>query len=141
MSPEPTSLSSASGVAADLTIAGEALPSRDDPASELGHSIHELVSRRIDLEEFRHRFLAARIYTLCPVRPGLFVMSRPQAAAIVPVWTTVRVLRQVMGNYDWCARRGGDVVDHLPAGVGVLIDGGMPHAMSLPLLRRNHCGS
>src|SRR5665647_2124495 len=95
-----------------------------DTVTELGQAIHELITHRIDLDEFIHRFLAARIYTLCPVRPGVFVMSRPGGAVIAPVWSTVRALRQVMGSYDWVAPTGEDLVDRLPAGVGVLIDAG-----------------
>jgi hypothetical protein len=36
-----------------------------------------------------------------------------------------------MGNYDWCARTGADVVDHLPGGVGVLIDAGLPYPIAM----------
>ena len=104
-----------------------ALSSKSPAASiELGQAVHELIGHQIDLDEFTGRFLASRIYTLCPVRPGLFVMSRPGAAAIAPVWSTVRALRQVMGKYDWFARTGADLILHLPAGVDVLIDAGMP---------------
>ncbi|MHB1473803.1 MAG: hypothetical protein ACYDDU_08875 [Dermatophilaceae bacterium] len=112
-------------------------------ATELGHAVHELVERQIDVDEFVHRFLVSRVYTLCPVRPGLFVMSRPGGAAIVPVWSTVRALRQVMGNYDWFARTGEDLVVHLPDGVGVLIDDGMPCPVALPssVLLGQRCGS
>jgi hypothetical protein len=112
-----------------------------EAATELGQAIYELVTQMIDPEEFKARFLAARIYTLCPVRPGLFVMSRPGGEAIVPVWSTVRALRRVMGNYDWCARTGRDLVDHLPAGARVLIDPGMSHSMTLPDSAGNHCAS
>ena len=95
------------------------------------------------VDEFTRRFLASRVYTLCPVRPGLFVMSRPGGAAIVPVWSTVRALRQVMGNYDWSARTGEDLILHLPAGVDVLIDDGMPCpiALSSAVLLEHHCGA
>ena len=87
--------------------------------------------------------MAARIYTLCPVRPGLFVMSRRGGTAIVPVWSTLRALRHAMGNYDWFARTGEDLVGRLPDGVGVLIDDGMPCpiALSSAVLREHHCGS
>jgi|GEM_PF-1683981 hypothetical protein len=119
------SLSSAIGVTSAVTFRSEAV-------TELGQAMHELIARQIDLGEFTDRFLAARIYTLCPVRPGLFVMSRPGGAAIVPVWSTIRALRQVMGNYDWFARTGQDLVDHCPPGVAVLIDAGMPHPIALP---------
>src|SRR5665811_1789945 len=64
------SLSSAIGVTSAVTFRSEAV-------TELGQAMHELIARQIDLGEFTDRFLAARIYTLCPVRPGLFVMSRP----------------------------------------------------------------
>jgi hypothetical protein len=101
-------------------------------ASELGHAVHELVGRQIDVDEFVQRFLASRVYALSPVRPGLFVMSRPGAAPIVPVWSTVRALRQVMGGYGWLACTGADLVAQLPAGVGVLIDDGLPCPIALP---------
>jgi hypothetical protein len=108
----------------------------------LNTAIHELNARQIDLDEFSHRFLAARIYTLCPVRPGLFVMSRPGGSAIVPVWSTSRAVRQVMGNYEWAVRTGRDLVDHLPADVGVLIDAGLPRPIALPASAlRVLCGS
>ena len=109
-----------------------AVTSRSEGVTELGQAIHELITHRIDLDEFTHRFLAARIYTLCPVRPGVFVMSRPGGAVIAPVWSTVRALRQVMRSYDWVALTGEDLGDRLPAGVGVLIDAGMPHLIAVP---------
>lgn len=101
-------------------------------AVELGHAVHELVTRQIDVDEFVHRFLASRVYALCPVRPGLFIMSRPGAAPIVPVWSTVRALRKVMGGYDWLACTGADLVVRVPAGVGFLIDDGLPCPIALP---------
>ena len=101
-------------------------------AGELGPAVHALVGHQIDLNEFTRRFLASRVYTLCPARPGLFVMSRPGKASIVPVWSTVRALRRVTGNYDWMARTGTDLVAGLPAGVDVLIDEGMPCPIALP---------
>ncbi len=99
---------------------------------ELGPAVHELVAQQIDLDEFTRRFLTSRVYMLCPVRPGLFVMSRPGGAAIVPVWSTARALRRVTGNYDWLAHTGRDLAARLPAGVGVLIDDGMPCPITLP---------
>jgi hypothetical protein len=112
-------------------------------ATELGQAIHELVEHQIAVDEFTRRFLGSRVYTLCPVRPGLFVMSRPGGAAIVPVWSRVRALRQVMGNYDWFACTGEDLVARLPAGVGVLIDDGMPCpiALSSAVLLEHRCGA
>jgi len=109
-----------------------AVTSRSEAVTELGQAIHELITHRIDLDEFTRRFLAARIYTLCPVRAGVFVMSCPGGAVIVPVWSTVRALRQVMGSYDWVAHTGEHLADRLPAGVGVLIDAGMPHPITVP---------
>jgi hypothetical protein len=100
-------------------------------ATELGQAVYELVGHQIDLHEFARRFLASRVYTLCPVRPGLFVMSRPGGAAIVPVWSTVRALRQVTGNCDWLARTGRDLAARMPAGVDLLIDDGMPCPIAL----------
>lgn len=114
-----------------------------DVATELGHAVHELVAHQIDLGEFTRRFLGARVYTLCPVSPGLFVMSRPSGSPIVPVWSTVRSLRQVMGGFDWSASSGQDLVVHLPVGVGVLIDGGMPCPIALPsaMLLEHRCSA
>jgi hypothetical protein len=102
------------------------------PSTELGHAIYELMSHQIALEEFAHRFMVSWVYALCPVSAGLFVMSRPDGAAVVPVWSTVRGLRKVMGNYDWSASLGEDLVEHLPDGVTVLIDDGMPCPVLLP---------
>ena len=112
-------------------------------ATELGQAVHELVGHQIDVDEFTRRFLTSRVYTLCPVRPGLFVMSRPGGAPVVPVWSAVRGLRQVMGNYDWLARTGEEVVVDLPEGVGVLIDDGMPCPIVLPsaVLLEHRCGA
>lgn len=114
-----------------------------EAATELGPALHELVRHQIDLDEFTRRFLASRVYMLCPVNPGLFVMSRPGGPAIVPVWSTARALRQVMGGFDWRACTGEDVVVNLPDGVGVLIDDGMPCpiALSAPVLLRHRCGA
>lgn len=109
-----------------------ALALRTQTASELGYAVHELVAGQIDVDEFVHRFLAARVYALCPVRPGLFVMSRPGWAPIVPVWSSVRALRQVMGDYAWQACTGADLMVRLPAGVGFLIDDGLPCPVALP---------
>ena len=112
-------------------------------ATELGQAVHELVGHQIDVDEFTRRFLASRVYTLCPVRPGLFVMSRPGGEPVVPLWSTVRGLRQAMGNYDWFARTGEEVVVALPEGVGVLIDDGMPCPIALPsaILHEHRCGA
>jgi len=104
----------------------------DAAATELGPAVHELVTRQIDIEGFVDRFLASRVYTLCPVRPGVFIMSRPGAAPIVPVWSTVRALRRVMGGFGWLACTGADLVVQLPAGVGFLIDDGLPCPIALP---------
>ena len=100
-------------------------------AAELGPAVHALVGHQIDLDEFVRRFLASRVYTLCPVRPGLFVLSRPGEASIVPVWSTVRALRRVTGNYDWMARTGWDLAAGIPAGADVLIDDGMSCPITL----------
>lgn len=108
-----------------------ALTLRNDAATGLGQAVHELTCHQVDLDEFTRRFLAARVYTLRPVRPGPFVMSCADGTAIVPVWSSLRGLRQVMGNYDWCARTGAELVVPLPAGVGVLIDAGMAHPIAL----------
>lgn len=102
-----------------------------EPA-ELGQAIHELVGQQIDLHEFARRFLISRVYTLSPVLPGLFVMSRPGGPPIVPVWSTTRALSRVMVNYDWVARTGEDLVVYLPTGVEVLIDAGMPCPVTVP---------
>jgi hypothetical protein len=101
-------------------------------STDLGQAVHELVVHQIDLDQFARQFLVSRVYTLCPVLPGLFVMSRPDGAAIVPVWSTVRALRQVLGGYDWFACLGRDLVVHLPSGVDVLIDDGLPRPIALP---------
>lgn len=105
---------------------------RTQAASELGDAVHQLVTRQVDVDEFIHRFLAARVYALFPVRPGLFVLSRPGAASVVPVWSTLRALRQVMDGYRWLACTGADLVVRLPAGVGILIDDGLPCPVALP---------
>ena len=104
----------------------------DAEATELGPAVHELVTRQIDIDGFVDRFLASRVYTLCPVRPGVFIMSRPGAAPIVPVWSTVRALRRVMGGFGWLACTGADLVVQLPAGVGFMIDDGLPCPIALP---------
>ena len=114
-----------------MSVSGTS-PLRTHAAAELGHAVHELVASQIDVEEFVHRFLESRVYALCPVRPGLFIMSRPGAAPIVPVWSTVRALRQVMGGYGWLACTGAELVVQLPAGVGFLIDDGLPCPIALP---------
>jgi hypothetical protein len=103
-----------------------------DAGTGLIHAVHDLLADQIDVDEFTRRFLASRVYVLCPVNPGVFVMSRPNGSAIVPVWSTVRALRRVMGGFDWRACSGEDVVVHLPMGVGVLIDDGMPCPIDLP---------
>jgi len=126
-----------------MSITSASTLSTPEMATELGHAIYELVAHQIDVDEFTRRFLASRVYTLCPVNPGLFVMSRPSGSAIVPVWSTVRALRQVMGGFDWQACTGEDVVVHLPDGVGVLIDDGMPCPITLPsaVLLQHRCGA
>ena len=109
-----------------LTLSSDAVP------TELGHAVHELVTRQIDIDAFVDRFLVAHVYALCPVRPGLFIMSRPGAAPIVPVWSTIRALRHVMGGFGWLVRTGAELVAQLPAGVGFLIDDGLPCPIALP---------
>ena len=126
---------------ASTPVTSAAATSTDVP--ELGQAIHDLAGHQIDLDEFTRRFLGSRVYTLCPVRPGPFVMSLPGGAAIVPIWSTVRALRQVTGNYDWLAQPGGDLAARLPAGVGVLIDDGLPCpiALSPAVLLGHRCGA
>ena len=109
-----------------LTLTTDAAP------TELGHAVHELVTRQIDIDQFVDRFLVARVYALWPVRPGLFIMSRPGAAPIVPVWSTIRALRHVMGGFGWLACTGAELVAQLPDGVGFLIDDGLPCPIALP---------
>ena len=58
-----------------MTTTSAVTPWTPVAATELGQAVHELVGQQIDLDEFTRRFLASRVYTLCPVRPGLFVMS------------------------------------------------------------------
>lgn len=143
--PHPTIVGS--GRLPDMSkIIGPALgfaTSTTTATTELGHAVHELVEGQIDPDEFVRRFLTASVYTLCPVRPGLFVMSRPGGAAVVPVWSTVRSLRQVMGGFGWFACTGEDLVAQLPADVGILIDDGMPCPIALPSSRLpgNRCRS
>ena len=115
-----------------MSATGALALTSDDVATELGHAVHELVTRQIDIDQFADRFLAARVYALCPVRPGLFVMSRPGAAPIVPVWSTIRALRHVMGGFGWLACTGAELVAQLPDGVGFLIDDGLPCSIALP---------
>jgi hypothetical protein len=126
-----------------MSVSGASTPMISTAVPELGQAIHELVGHQIDLREFTRRFLASRVYTLCPVRPGLFVMSRPGGASIVPVWSTIRALRRVTGNYDWSVRTGRDLAARLPTGVGVLIDDGMPCTIALTsaVLLEHRCGA
>jgi hypothetical protein len=126
-----------------MTLTSASAPRAQVPPTELGHAVHELVGRQIDLEEFTRRFLTSRVYMLCPVRPGLFVMSRPSGPAIVPVWSSVRALRHVMLGYHWVSCTGENLVGRLPDGVGVLIDDGMPCPVALPasVLLEHRCGS
>ena len=126
-----------------MTLTSASSVETQDVPIELGHAVHELVAHQIDVDEFARRFLASRVYTLSPVNPGLFVMSRPSGSAIAPVWSTVRGLRRVMGGFDWQACTGEDVVVHLPDGVGVLIDDGMPCPIALPasVLLQHRCGA
>lgn len=126
-----------------MSITSASTLSIPEVTTELGHAVYELVAHQIDVNEFTRRFLASRVYTLCPVNPGPFVMSRPSGSAIVPVWSTVRALRQVMGGFDWQACTGEDVVVHLPDGVGVLIDDGMPCPIALPsaVFLEHRCGA
>lgn len=115
-----------------MSAIGALTPRTDGAATELGHAVHELVTGQIDIDEFVDRFLASRVYALCPVRPGLFVLSRPGAAPIVPVWSSVRALRRVMGDFGWLACTGAELLAQLPAGVGFLIDDGLPCPIALP---------
>ena len=115
-----------------MSAIGALTLSTDAAATELGHAVHELVTRQIDIDGFVDRFLVSRVYVLCPVRPGLFVMSRPGGAPIVPVWSTIRALRHVMGGFGWLACTGAELVVQLPAGVGFLIDDGLPCPIALP---------
>lgn len=117
-----------------LTLTTDAAPTEvpTEVPRELGHAVHELVTRQIDIDQFVVRFLVARVYTLCPVRPGLFVMSRPGNAPIVPVWSTIRALRHVMGGFGWLACTGAELAAQLPDGVGFLIDDGLPCSISIP---------
>ena len=115
-----------------MSAIGALTLSTDAAATELGHAVHELVTRQIDIDRFVDRFLVSRVYVLCPVRPGLFVMSRPGAAPIVPVWSTIRALRHVMGGFGWLACTGAELVAQLPDGVGFLIDDGLPCSIALP---------
>lgn len=124
-------VTSALSVTTPVTLASS-VTHNGDVAAELGRAVHELIDHQIDLGEFTRRFRVSRIYTLCPVCPGLFVLSRPGGAPIVPVWSTVRALRKVMGGYDWFARTGEDLVDDLPDGVVVRIDAGMPFPVDVP---------
>src|SRR5665811_2342088 len=97
-----------------MSAIGASTLSTDAAATELGHAVHELVTHQIDIDRFVDRFLVSRVYVLCPVRPGLFVMSRPSAAPIVPVWSTIRALRHVMGGFGWMACTGAEPVAQLP---------------------------
>lgn len=115
-----------------MTVISGLTPRTPAVPTELGQPIHELVGRQIDVHEFARRFLTSRVYTLSPVFPGLFVMSRPGRPPIVPVWSTTRALRRVMVDFDWVARTGEDLVSYLPTGVEVLIDTGMPCPITVP---------
>jgi len=35
----------------------------------VAHAMHEMAAGQLDPDEFQHRFLAARIFTLCPCGP------------------------------------------------------------------------
>src|SRR5665647_702117 len=115
-----------------MSATGALTLTTDTAPTELGHAVHELVTRQIDIDQFVDRFMVARVYALCPVRPGLFIMSRPGAAPIVPVWSTIRALRHVMGGFGWLASTGAELVAQLPAGVGFLVDDGLPCSIALP---------
>lgn len=130
-----------SGMLASMTIS--AAPSVGLPSPELGQAVHELESGQITIEAFIQVFLGATIYTLSPVCPSVFVMSRPGGSAIAPVWSTLRGLHRVMGGYESLARTGGVIVARVPPGVGVLVDGGLPCPVALPssLLLGNRCRS
>src|SRR5665647_3580896 len=93
-----------------MSATGALTLTTDVAATELGHAVHELVTRQIDIDQFVDRFLVAHVYALCPVSPGLFIMSRPGAAPIVPVWSTIRALRHVMGGFGWLACTGAELV-------------------------------
>jgi len=115
-----------------MSVTGALTLSTDAAPTELGPAVHELVTRQIDVDEFVDRFLASRVYALCPVRPGPFIMSRPGASPIAPVWSTVRALRRVMGGFGWLACTGAELVAQLPDGVGFLIDDGLPCSIAIP---------
>src|SRR5450759_3382102 len=104
----------------------------DAAATELGPAVHELVTRQIDIDGFVDRFLASRVYTLCPVRSGVFIMSRPGAAPIVPVCSPVWSLRRVMVGLGLLAFTGADLVVPLPAGVVFLLYVLLPCPIALP---------
>lgn len=131
-----------SGRLVGMTVRSETTLGAQVPPTELGHAVHELVGRQIDLDEFTRRFITSRVYTLCPVRPGLFVMSRPSGPAIVPVWSSVRALRHLMPGCHWVSCTGEDLVGRLADGIGVLIDDGMPCPVALPasVLLEHRCG-
>jgi len=87
------------------------------------------------------------VFALRPATPGVVVCEVPDFGRWVAAFTSLRCLAWFTtkggtvetGPVEWLSTSGADLIELLPAGVGMLIDPGQDHAVALrpEWLRRN----
>lgn len=84
--------------------------------------------------EFDKAFASALVYAQNPESGGLMVSEVPGKGSWVPVFSTLERLARFAGNGEYQELRGGELLAHLPAGLGVVFD--IQDTHMLPLLPR-----
>jgi len=82
---------------------------------------------------------AARLFALRPPTPGVLAFSVPGGGRWTVVFTSPQGLARFARDRgqvvaDWMSTTGADLIDQLPAGVGLLVDPGEEHCVALPAL-------
>lgn len=106
---------------------GRARPAQASQLAEMAGAFKrgEATSR-----ELFDAFLAARLYSPAPPRPGVHVL-RVRGERVVPVFTSEAELAKFMGRTRWFATTGLDLLGLLPQGVTIGLDMASPHRLQL----------
>jgi SseB protein N-terminal domain len=75
-------------------------------------------------------FLAATFYCEAGDRPGFQAVNSPDGPA-VPVFTSLGQLALARGAVAWFSTTGVDILDLLPPGLDLIVDGAGPHPVRL----------
>jgi hypothetical protein len=77
-------------------------------------------------------FKISTVFAVRPERPGFMVAAIPDMGRWVRVYSRLDYLGYHEGPVNWMSLLGADVLNLLPADVGLVLDTHLPHATAIP---------